>query len=121
MDTVDTLRGEVEPHEVWIWAMAWFSQPPFDRARRRRQEVLVQAIKEAIGDVPLEGLHERYLEGKWATKLARQTFPETWPSLGVNCCISTAFGLRWVEMMVGRRIDATKPLPPWTSEWAVLP
>jgi hypothetical protein len=107
--------------DVWCWALSWFLKPPSSVAKRAKQAALVEAIKAELRSVDaVEGLHERYgRDSRWCLQLARQQFPTDWPTLGVHATTAAAYGLRFVELMTSRSLDARQPLPRWLGEWAI--
>ena len=106
--------------DVWCWALSWFLKPPANPDKRGKQAVLVQTIKlelKNIKDVP--SLHERYAsESPRCLIIAREIFPNEWTTLSAHTT-AAAYGLRFVELMTRREINATKPLPRWVGEWAI--
>lgn len=131
LNSSDQRENLTGPRDVWIWALSWFSKPPSDAAKRSKQAALIQAIKdqlahegsvEEIGAVwrRIGGLHDLYCQdSRWCLQLARQMFPREWPQMGVHACTAAAYGLRYVEMMTGKRLDAREPMPRYIGEWAV--
>lgn len=107
--------------DVWCWALSWLRRPPVSDDKRRAQLALVEAIKERLRDQSTTAdLDARYAaDRRWCLELARARFPRRWPTLGVHACTAAAYGLRAVELLTGRSIDATAPLPPWLGEWAL--
>ena len=68
----------------------------------------------------VEGLHDMYCkDSRWCLQLARQLFPADWPTLGVHATTAAAYGLRFVELMTCRPLDARQALPRWVGEWAI--
>ncbi len=113
--------------EIWIWALSWFSKPPQSPAKRMKQAVLVEVIKGEFAaqlekrgiSEDMSGLHSLYrADSAWALQIARREFPRDWPTLGVHATTAAAFGLRHVELMTGKTIDARQPLPGYVKEWA---
>jgi hypothetical protein len=107
--------------DVWCWALSWFLKPPSSAEKRAKQAALVEAIKaELRGVEAVEDLHELYArDSRWCLQLARQHFPRDWPTLGVHATTAAAYGLRFVELMTARSLDAKQPLPRWVGEWAI--
>ncbi|HEV8634109.1 MAG TPA: hypothetical protein VG370_07705 [Chloroflexota bacterium] len=107
--------------DVWCWALSWFLKPPANGQKRARQALLVESIKRELQKVQaVEELHDRYCQdSRWCLQIARQLFPQDWPTVGVHATAAAAFGLRFVELMTGRSLDAREPLPRWVSEWAI--
>ena len=107
--------------DVWCWALSSFLKPPSSVDKRAKQAALVEAIKAELRSVDaVEGLHELYCrDSRWCLHLARQHFPRDWPTLGVHAATAAAYGLRFVELMTARSLDAKKPLPRWVGEWAI--
>jgi hypothetical protein len=107
--------------DVWCWALSWFLKPPSSYDKRAKQAQLVQSIKEQLqGLDQVEGLHDLYSrDSRWCLELARQQFPRDWATLGVHATTATAYGLRYVELMTNRPLDAREPLPRWVGEWAI--
>jgi hypothetical protein len=107
--------------DVWCWALSWFLKPPSSPEKRAKQAALVEAIKAELRPIEaVEGLHDMYCrDSRWCLQLARQHFPRDWPTLGVHATTAAAYGLRFVEMMTGRPLDARQPLPKWVGEWAI--
>jgi hypothetical protein len=107
--------------DVWCWALSWFIKPPSNGEKRARQALLVEAIKGELRGVELvEELHGRYCQdSRWCLQIARRLYPRDWPTLGVHATTAAAYGLRYVELMTGRRLDAREPLPRWVGEWAI--
>jgi hypothetical protein len=107
--------------DVWCWALSWFLKPPSNCEKRARQAVLVESIKLELHRVELvEELHDLYCrDSRWCLQIARQLYPRDWPTLGVHATTAAAYGLRFVELMTGRSLDAREPLPRWVSEWAI--
>lgn len=107
--------------DVWCWALSWFLKPPSSPEKRAKQAALVEAIKAELHPIEgVEGLHDMYCrDSRWCLQLARQHFPREWPTLGVHATTAAAYGLRFVELMTGRQLDARRPLPKWVGEWAI--
>lgn len=107
--------------DVWCWALSWFLKPPSSVEKRLKQAQLVEAIKGELHKVDqIEALHDLYCrDSRWCLQLARQQFPREWPTLGVHATTAAAYGLRFVELMTCRDIDAREPLPRWVGEWAI--
>lgn len=107
--------------DVWCWALSWFLKPPSSHDKRAKQAELVEAIAAELRRVDaVEALHEMYgRDSRWCLQLARQHFPRDWPTLGVHATTAAAYGVRFVELMTGRRLDARQPLPRWVGEWAI--
>jgi hypothetical protein len=114
-------RENTGMRDVWCWALSWFLKPPSSFEKRAKQAQLVEAIKRELGKVQaVEDLHELYCrDSRWCLRLARQLFPREWPTLGVHASTAAAYGLRFVELMTGRTLDARQPLPRWVGEWAI--
>jgi hypothetical protein len=106
--------------DVWSWSLSWFIKPPQSPAKRAKQAALVEGIKGCLADCATPGaLHARYAAGThFALAVARSMHPRDWTALGIHACTAAAFGLRYVELMTGKTIDARLPLPRWASEWA---
>lgn len=131
------IEGDQKPmndptmRDVWCWALGWFrmSGSALDRHKRLMQVKLVEAIKDEIDSqlqqkgLPLynvPALHQLYeLNNKWLFEIARRLYPKDWQRLSLQTTTAAAFGLRYVEYMVNRKLDANKPLPHWVGEWAV--
>ena len=107
--------------DVWCWALSWFLKPPSSYEKRAMQAALVEAIKDELRNVEqVEGLHDMYCkDSRWCLQLARQLFPADWPTLGVHATTAAAYGLRFVELMTCRPLNAREPLPRWVGEWAI--
>ena len=107
--------------DVWCWALSWFLKPPSSAEKRARQAQLVEAIKaELRGVVTVEELHDLYCrDSRWCLQIARQLYPRDWPTLGVHATTAAAYGLRFVELMTNRPLDARDALPRWVGEWAI--
>lgn len=107
--------------DVWCWALSWFLKPPSSRDKRAKQAALVEAIKAELKRVEqVEALHDLYSrDSRWCLQLARQLYPREWPTLGVHATTAAAYGLRFVELMTTRELDARDPLPRWVGEWAI--
>lgn len=107
--------------DVWSWALSWLTRPPADAQKRAKQMTLVEGLTTRLRDLDtVAGLHERYCrDSRWCLLTAEELFPRDWPTLGVHACTGAAYGLRYVELMTARRLDATAPLPTWVGEWAI--
>jgi hypothetical protein len=107
--------------DVWCWALSWFLKPPSSAEKRSHQAQLVEAIKAELRQVvTVEELHDLYCrDSRWCLQIARQLFPRDWPTLGVHATTAAAYGLRFVELMTNRRLDARDSLPRWVGEWAI--
>jgi hypothetical protein len=107
--------------DVWCWALSWFLKPPSSLDKRAKQAALVEAIKHELRDVgDVEALHDYYCrDSRWCLQIARQMYPREWPTLGVHATTAAAYGLRFVEMMTQRPLDARQQLPRWVGEWAI--
>lgn len=113
-------RNTTAMRDVWCWALDWFTKPPTNAERRAKQAIVVQAIKAELASIDaVADLHDRYARGSgWSLDVARRCYPDDWRALGVHAATAAAFALRYVELMVGRPLDATQPLPAWVREWA---
>jgi hypothetical protein len=107
--------------DVWCWALSWFLKPPSSAEKRARQAQLVEAIKAELRSVAtVEELHDLYCrDSRWCLQIARQLYPRDWPTLGVHATTAAAYGLRFVELMTNRPLDARDVLPRWVGEWAI--
>ena len=107
--------------DVWSWALSWFVKPPSDPQKRARQTVLIEAIVQQLRGLDTVGdLHTWYTaDTRWTLETAKQLYPRDWPTLGVHACTGAAYGLRYVEIQTGQRLDARQPLPTWIGEWAI--
>jgi hypothetical protein len=107
---------------VWSWALGWLVRPPVDPDKRAKQATLVQAIAGGLREVPtVADLHARYDDpdgGRRWLALAKDLYPREWPRLGVHACVGAAYGVRFMELQTGQRLDA-RHLPGWVGEWAV--
>ena len=115
------ISERVECRDVWSWALSWLMTETLAVERRRMQREVVASIAQALSQVDaVQDLHELYQgDSRWCVELARLRFPKDWASLGVHATSAAAFGVRYVELVTGRPIDARQPLPRWISEWAV--
>ena len=107
--------------DVWCWALSWYVKPPPSAEKHAQQAALIEAIKAGLQDIEIvEALHERYCaDSRWCLNLARTMFPREWSRLGVHATTAAAYGLRYIELMTNRAIDAREPLPRWVGEWAI--
>ncbi|TAK20143.1 MAG: hypothetical protein EPO26_18780 [Chloroflexota bacterium] len=107
--------------DVWCWALSWFLKPPSSPDKRSKQAALIELIKCELRRVEsVEALHDLYSQdSRWCLQLARNHFPRDWPSLGVHATTAAAYGLRFVELMTRRDLDARDVLPRWVGEWAI--
>lgn len=107
--------------DVWCWALSWFLKPPSSADKRARQAILVESIKVELRAITsIEELHDLYCrDSRWCLQVARRLFPRDWPTLGVHATTAAAYGLRFVELMTGRELDARDSLPRWVGEWAI--
>ncbi len=73
-------------------------------------------LVEMAGGVSLFG--EAGKHAPWMTweQLAERD-PDVWMGLDAEAVTAAAYGLRYVELMTGRDIDPTRPLPYWLREW----
>lgn len=112
--------GVAGMRDVWCWAVSWFRKPPGDPVKRARQAELIAALQAQLGgEVSSGALHARYAgDSRWCLETARRLYPGAWPTLGVHACTATAYGLRYVELVTGRPVDA-RALPAWLGEWAM--
>jgi hypothetical protein len=118
--TVNTNDTETGMRDVWSWALSWFRKPPSSPAKRLKQAQLVAIYLEMIRDAEdVPSLHAHYCaDSRWALTAAKALFPREWPTLGIHATTAAAFGVRYVELMTGARLDPLN-LPQWTSEWAI--
>jgi hypothetical protein len=107
--------------DVWCWGLSWFLKPASNPEKRAKQAQLVEDIKAELRAIEAVGeLHELYCrDSRWCLQIARKDFPRDWPTLGVHATTAAAYGLRFVEVMTGRQLDAREPLPRWVGEWAI--
>lgn len=107
--------------DVWDWAISWFYKPPSSWEKRVKQKILVEAIKtelSIVSEIPL--LHNLFCsDSRWSLLLVREFFPKDWPTLSIHATTAAAYGLRFVELMTGKELDARKPLPIWVREWTI--
>lgn len=104
---------------VWAWSLDWFRKPSSNPERRVKQTELVAAILGALRRVEtVEALHLLYqADNRWCAEMALQLFHDEWRAIGVHATTATAYGLRYVELVTGRRLDAER-VPAWLGEWA---
>jgi hypothetical protein len=121
LSSSDQRENLTSMRDVWCWALSWFLKPPSSFEKRAKQAQLVEAIKVELRSIEdVEGLHDLYCrDSRWCLQLARQQFPREWPTLGVHATTAAAYGLRFVELMTARPLDAREPLPRWVGEWAI--
>lgn len=112
-------RGEMR--DVWVWSLDWFRRPASNPDRRAKQTEIVAAILGGLRAVEtVAGLHLLYAQdSRWCTEIARERVGDDWRAIGVHAATATAFGLRYVELVTGRDLDATA-LPPWLGEWSAF-
>jgi hypothetical protein len=107
---------------VWSWALGYLRKPAADPDRRAKQRVLVAVLAGDLRDVDtVAGLHARYADPEQARHclaIARGIYPGEWPALGVQAVTAAAYGVRYVEIVTGQRLDA-RHLPGWIGEWGV--
>lgn len=110
----------------WACALDWYRKP-YDSVKRSKQAKLIEAIKDGIepqlirSGLPLNNvpaLHRLYESNStWTVQMARNLYPGEYPTLSVHASSATAFGLKYVEYMIDRKLDAQQPLPSWIGEW----
>ena len=107
--------------DVWCWALSWYLKPPQNREKRIKQSQCVEAIKQELKSITsVQELHNCYTQdSKWCLQIARELYPRDWPSLGVHATSAAAYGLRYVELMVNKPLNAKETLPKWVGEWAI--
>lgn len=110
-----------EMREVWSWALSWMLRPSSLPELRAKQQKLIEAIHTKLAEVESpEVLQHLYLhDSGWEfTIIAKNLYPTDWAILGIHATTAAAFGLRYVELQTGKKLDATKELPRWLGEWA---
>ena len=103
---------------AWDEGIAWALRAPGSPLSSRRLRAIdqVRAELRAIADWRALVLHSGQ-EGLGRAEQLAERDPDVWMGLDAEAVTAAAYGLRYVELMTGRDIDPTRPLPYWLREW----
>ncbi len=118
---------------LWSKSLHWFDKQPLSTPKNRKRAMLVQVIKSELlfieeSEVMRCGsildrnglLHTTYHQDlRWCLVIADDLYHRDWPTLDMRRSIAAAYGLKFIENMTGKNINATLPLPRWIGEWAI--
>jgi transcriptional regulator with XRE-family HTH domain len=97
----------------WVRAAWWYRRASRERPRRDTVGVAVAAVLEHLRTVDaLEGLCQRYCadDGSWVQTVAAQRLPEALEARDLRLAEDAAYGLRWLEIRYGLRLDLHRSL-----------
>jgi hypothetical protein len=116
---LDALLALDPMRPVWSWALAWFRSRPEPPSLRARQARLIALLKAALRPIrtPAELDASYAADSRWTTRVVRKQRPRDWSTPGLHACMASAYALRYVEIVTGRRLDPRKALPHWVDEW----
>lgn len=106
--------------ETWRQALEDFIALPFNTPHRQRLTRAAAAIKDALRDIAwLDSLVARYpYDDARIAALIPRLFPgERWWIADLRVPRDLAYALRYIEIATGQRLDPTRPLPWWVTEW----
>lgn len=90
--------------------------------QRERQADVIEAIKQQLTDV--HSIHQLRVHYQTSAALCDQIVKALYPDdpflADPHRTRDVAYGLRYVELVTGRRMNAFDSLPSWIGEWAVL-
>ncbi|MDP8923464.1 MAG: hypothetical protein M3O34_11380 [Chloroflexota bacterium] len=104
---------------AWEDGIAWALDAPASSVaalRRRRAIERVRAELHPIVDWRALILHSSLHGFGRAEQLAARD-ADAWLGLDPRAVTAAAYGLRYVEPMIGRAIDPARTLPHWLREW----
>ena len=106
----------------WSEALWRFARAPKMTDQRERQADVIEAIKQQLDDVcTVQQLRVHYqTSAALCDQIVRALYPDDPFLADPHRTRDVAYGLRYVELMTGRRMSAFESLPSWIGEWAVL-
>jgi len=122
MSHVEGEGVSTEMRQRWSEALWRYVHAPRLTDQRARQADVIEAIKQQLNTVESTSLLWRHYQSSAAMceQITTALYPEEPFLADPHRTRDVAYGLRYVEIVTGRRMSAFDGLPSWIGEWAVL-